>query len=165
MLLALLQENDSRWQSLKAEMGQWERIQMGLGGVPDVNRQAELVSPPTSEVAVNETKEVGYKFVPESIETQNAEDPLILSELKETLNEDRLNLELDIRSSSIPVVGGIINRLRLALHHLVLFYVGRLIERQAPINRIHGDWIRRLYHANQNQQQRIAYLENVISQE
>jgi hypothetical protein len=39
------------------------------------------------------------------------------------------------------VVGGLVTRVKRALHGLAHFYMAALASRQARVNRIYGDWI------------------------
>lgn len=39
-----------------------------------------------------------------------------------------------VRESRLPILGPLLNRFRHALHHLVIFYVNRMAERQQTIN-------------------------------
>lgn len=45
-----------------------------------------------------------------------------------------VNVEMELTGSSLPVVGSLVQRLRAAVHELVLFYVARLEARQTRFN-------------------------------
>jgi hypothetical protein len=47
---------------------------------------------------------------------------------------DMVKMEMELTGSSLPVVGNLIQRLRAAVHELVLFYVARLEARQMRFN-------------------------------
>lgn len=47
---------------------------------------------------------------------------------------DKVNVEMMLTETRVPVVGGLVHRIRRALHELVLFYVQRLAARQTSFN-------------------------------
>jgi hypothetical protein len=47
---------------------------------------------------------------------------------------DKVNVEMTLTETRLPLLGGIVHRLRSALHELVLFYVNRLASRQIHFN-------------------------------
>ncbi len=51
------------------------------------------------------------------------------------LATNEMHIYLDVAPSSAPLIGPLIDRLRRALHQLVLFYVHKVVERQAEVNR------------------------------
>jgi len=50
------------------------------------------------------------------------------------LGWDKVGVEMALTETRLPLVGGLTQRLRAALHELVLFYVNRLAGRQARFN-------------------------------
>jgi hypothetical protein len=50
------------------------------------------------------------------------------------LGYDKINVEMALSENRLPLVGGLVQRLRAALHELVLFYVNRLAARQVRFN-------------------------------
>lgn len=46
-----------------------------------------------------------------------------------------MQIRLHVTRSGIPLLGPLIDRLRQALHQVVLFYVHKAVERQAEVNR------------------------------
>jgi hypothetical protein len=50
------------------------------------------------------------------------------------LGYDKMGVELALTETRLPLVGGLVQRLRFALHELVLFYVNRLAARQIRFN-------------------------------
>jgi hypothetical protein len=50
------------------------------------------------------------------------------------LGWDKVGVEMALTESRLPLIGGLIQRLRAALHELVLFYVNRLAARQVRFN-------------------------------
>jgi hypothetical protein len=47
---------------------------------------------------------------------------------------DKVNVEMMLTETRLPVVGGVVHRIRRVLHQLVLFYVQRLAARQTSFN-------------------------------
>jgi hypothetical protein len=50
------------------------------------------------------------------------------------LSYDKVNVDMALTEPRLPLVGGLAQRLRSALHELVLFYVNRLATRQTRFN-------------------------------
>lgn len=50
------------------------------------------------------------------------------------LGYDKVNLELALTETRLPLVGGLVQQVRAALHAVVLFYVNRLAARQVRFN-------------------------------
>ena len=51
------------------------------------------------------------------------------------LAQNQLGIKMQVTKSTVPVVGGIIDRFRAMFHQLVIFYIQRLTEQQAEVNR------------------------------
>ena len=51
------------------------------------------------------------------------------------LAQNELGVRIQIVESDMPIFGGLINRFRAMFHQLVIFYVQRMTEQQAEINR------------------------------
>ena len=50
------------------------------------------------------------------------------------LAQSRVDVELLVTRSSVPLLGSLIDRLRVKLHQLVVFYINRSVENQAKVN-------------------------------
>jgi len=50
------------------------------------------------------------------------------------LGWDKVGVEMALTESRLPLIGGLVQRLRAALHQLVLFYTNRLASRQVRVN-------------------------------
>lgn len=50
------------------------------------------------------------------------------------LGFDKVSIEMALTETRLPLVGGLVQRLRFVLHELVLFYVNRLAARQIRFN-------------------------------
>lgn len=51
-----------------------------------------------------------------------------------SLEFDRVTVEMVLTETRLPLIGGLVQRVRGALHELVLFYVNRLAARQTRVN-------------------------------
>jgi hypothetical protein len=51
------------------------------------------------------------------------------------LAQGQLGVKVQVSKSDVPIIGGLIDRLRMMFHQLVIFYVQRLTEQQSEVNR------------------------------
>jgi hypothetical protein len=49
-------------------------------------------------------------------------------------SHDKVNVEMDLTETRLPLLGGLVHRLRAGIHELVLFYINRLEARQMIFN-------------------------------
>jgi hypothetical protein len=75
----------------------------------------------------------------------------------------KLTPQFDMQPATIPVIGGWLQRLRHAAHSLVLFYLGKLSDKQQQVNQTYTNWL--LYHhaVHQYQAEEIAQLRQQIA--
>ncbi len=71
---------------------------------------------------------------------------------------DALAQKVDARPVGIPVIGGVLSRIRAALHDVILFYVNRLAQRQATINNVYGEQLLTLKRKCEVQEEQIRAL-------
>jgi hypothetical protein len=95
-------------------------------------------------------------LIAQSEEAQRALEP--------AMRADALKIERVVRPVSVPLAGGLVTKVRAALHSLTLFYVDRLAERQTAVNRLYGDWLLRLVQQHRQQQETIALLQKQVGQ-
>ncbi|MBN1658376.1 MAG: hypothetical protein JXA93_08250 [Anaerolineae bacterium] len=69
---------------------------------------------------------------------------------------------LDVKPLPLPIAGRVIDRLRLALHRVAVYYVHRLAEQQGVVNVYHAGEVEQLKHLLGEQQRRLAELEAEI---
>lgn len=79
-------------------------------------------------------------------------------ELEEAVDPRSLDLSLQVRSGEMPIVGGLIHRLRVFLHVRGIVYARELAGKQARVNRLMGDWLLHLMEENEANRQEIAAL-------
>jgi len=149
MLITLSQETAAAVQSLRVDLRK-------------VARMSQVASPAATTASISATGE----DVDASVETdvaalgQMAEDldwqpP---AEVVGAMRAKTLLIEMGVQPAGIPIIGGLVQRLRIALHNLALFYVRRLARRQTEINQTYGDWILRLIPMCRYQQKQIDLL-------
>ena len=74
------------------------------------------------------------------------------------MRPNALTIKMDVRPSTTPLIGGLIRRVRTALHDLTLFYVRQLAQKQTGINQTYGDRLIQLSRQVEDQQQQIEEL-------
>lgn len=74
------------------------------------------------------------------------------------IKPDALTIKMDVRPSTTPLIGGLMRRVRTALHDLTLFYVRQLAQKQTGINQTYGDRLIQLSRQVEDQQQQIEEL-------
>jgi hypothetical protein len=77
-------------------------------------------------------------------DTRDAQMDQILKDLDAHMSARSLHIEMNVRASQAFLIGPLLTRVRVALHHLVLFYVRQLADRQKAVNRLYGEHIRDL---------------------
>ena len=78
--------------------------------------------------------------------------------IEQAMKPNVLSIKMDVRPSTTPLLGGLIRRVRTALHDLTLFYVRQLAQKQAGINQAYGDRLLQLSRQVEDQQQQIEEL-------
>lgn len=107
---------------------------------------------------------VAQDLIPEAagsdIHADSEEPPAWLppAEIEEAMRPDALTLKMEVRAPALPIVGGLLKRVRVVLHTLARFYVSRLAQKQAAINRTYGDWLLHMTRLSQRQQAEIDAL-------
>jgi hypothetical protein len=79
-------------------------------------------------------------------------------QVERCLTAEQLQVALQAERTKLPLLGGLLTRLRLAGHQLALFYTQRLAERQVEVNRIYGDALLTLVARCEAQEQEISTL-------
>src|SRR5690606_29975698 len=68
-----------------------------------------------------------------------------LAEVEAAMRREALQPTVAVQGYGMPVAGAAVDSLKRDLHGLVIFYINRLAERQAAINRLYGQWIIHLH--------------------
>ena len=79
-----------------------------------------------------------------------------------TIEIEKLDVEAHIRPVRLPLVGGLLTRLRAALHTLPVFYVRRLAEQQTEVNRALAESVAQVNHLLARQQAQIEALDQQV---
>ncbi len=79
-----------------------------------------------------------------------------------TATNDTLVQKMDARPVGVPIVGGVLSRVRAALHDVILFYVNRLARRQATINGVYGEQLLVLKRKCEVQEEQIRKLTQAL---
>lgn len=82
--------------------------------------------------------------------------------LAQLMEPEHLRLDLEVLPPRLPLVGNLIRSIKIAFHHLVLFYVNRLGARQVQVNRAYGEQILELIRVVQEQQAQINALVTLL---
>jgi hypothetical protein len=78
--------------------------------------------------------------------------------IENAMKPDTLKLKIDVRPSTVPVLGGILRRVRAAFHNLTLFYLQQIGQKQTSVNQVYGERLLQLTDLVQEQQQQIEAL-------
>jgi hypothetical protein len=96
---------------------------------------------------------VPLEFAPEKME-----------QIEQAMRREALDVKVDARPVKVPLIGGLLQRLRTAVHSLAWFYAYQLGQRQAPVNQLYGEQLLHLMQLSNAQQQQLAQLEAQIVQ-
>ena len=80
-------------------------------------------------------------------------------QVEQAMQRSALEVKVDARAVKIPLIGGLLQRLRTALHSLAWFYAQQVGQRQAPINQLYGEQLLHLMHLANAQQQQLAQMD------
>jgi len=141
MLIVLLQEMSKTMVSLQASL-------------PKIVNQGSPEALRPEEVTLTGWPGTGDSLLP-SVE------PI---EINKFLRPDLLRLDLEVRPSRLPVIGKLVQFIKIALHNLVLFYVNRLGAQQARINKMCGEQILELLKIVAEQQEQINSMSAFINE-
>lgn len=144
MLLAVLHQMSLNLRASQLEQRQladWVRARAG-------NLPATQQPPIAANIRTFEQPGAGLS---ESSTARHINDDLLL-EIQQILRSSKLWLDADVRPVHVPIIGGLLTRLRAALHNVSLFYTNRLGARQTAINQALCDAILRLAEEQQRQQ-------------
>jgi hypothetical protein len=148
MHLALLQEVVATVQAMQLDMRR-------LGQLPPREVAVSSPSPATHEPAP--AMSTGQP----PLADWNADEltPAWSDELIENaMKPDTLKLKIDVRPSNIPLLGGLLRRVRAAFHNLTLFYLQQIGQKQTGVNQVYGERLLQLTYLVQQQQQQIEAL-------
>lgn len=163
MLLTLVQVMNQRVEALQQDVRRSAflkqhlrpAVEDGAGFVADPSILERFDSPETADVAQSSS----LQSVDEGVE---APDPAFPSD--DYADNEHAAIQMDVRQSNVPLLGGLMNQTRKALHELVLFYVNQAVMQQAEVNRTHSELLRELLAMNRAQAKEISELRSRLSQ-
>lgn len=153
MLLTLLQESIAKVQALQVEVRKAARLTLRVNAHGDEpNRPVEIADGATyvaTAVAIE---------LDDDVTQRNEELSAAALSIDALMRAERLKLKVTAQPVRLPLIGGLLGRLRNALHSLTIFYTNRLGEQQSEVNQGYGEWLLRLYTQNQAQQAELRTL-------
>ena len=144
MLLTLFQETIVKFQELQLEV----RKSLHFVESHEISVQTDDLKILASSTGVN-------LYLPQKSQDLQPFEHLPFSqstEITRAMDRDALLLHIDVRPVKIPLIGGLLTRLRSAIHSLSLFYTNRLAGKQTDINRAYGEQLLELQQLIQSQQ-------------
>lgn len=161
MLLTLFQETIVKLQELQVEVRKSLHF-ADSHGLPSQGAQSEN---PDVSVVSNGSLKVDLYLTKTIQDFQQVEQRIVpqLAEMKRAMNQDALLLQIDVRPVKIPLIGGLLTRLRSAIHSLSLFYANRLAGKQTDINCLYGEQLLALQQLVQSQQAELVSLRQQVS--
>jgi len=149
MLITLVQETAAAVQSLRMDLRKVARMQIA----------SSATAPPS--ISTTGEKSIDIPMATEAPTPDRVEVDLdwqVPAELENAMRPQALQVKMDVRSADVPIIGGLVRRLRVALHSLACFYVYKLAGKQVEVNLAYGDWIVRLIQMYEHQQRQIDVL-------
>ncbi len=154
MLLTLLQVIDQRCAALQQDLRRAAFAQQH-GATPTGAAPAEGAQPDDAQegrargAVAPALTSLPAAMTPAAMHFDDA--PFATAALDAFITDEPALLEMDVRQSQTPVLGGLVNRVRRELHELVLFYANKVVRQQAEVNRTYGNALQELVAASQAQ--------------
>jgi len=140
MLITLAQEMAAAIQSLRVDLRRVTRV---AERTPPARAAAGMPAAPSARI---------LEHIEQNLDERSA------AEVEDAMRSDALRVGVEVQPARIPIVGGALQRLRAAAHGLVIFYVGRLAQRQVMVNQTYGGRILRMMELLEYQRQQIEML-------
>ncbi len=157
LTLSLFQESSARLQALQLELRRASFLKQHAN--PTTNEDGVWLDSAADD-AIAAAIPVSWL----GITATTGNEASLPARIEEAMSADALKVPLDMRPVHIPLIGGLLTRLRAALHSLSLFYINRLARRQAEVNQVFGEQLLRLMEVNQVQAAEIARLRAEVAQ-
>lgn len=158
MLLTLFQETVAKFQELQLEV----RKSLHFVESHEISVQTNDIKVVTSSASAGKVT----FYLPQTDQNVQQLGQALISqpaEITRAMGQDALLLQIEVRPVKIPIIGGLLTRLRSAIHSLSLFYTNRLAGKQTDINRVYGEQLLELQQIIQSQQAEIVGLRQQIS--
>lgn len=164
MMLTLIQLLDHQVQALQQELRRAAQLTVHQ---PGISRSERAVSAETDAAQARDAS-TSLDTSDDSLSDQSTEEhpPEAFNAFVGDMYLDRElgPIEMDVHESHAPVLGGVLNRVRMSLHELVLFYVNKVVEQQTDVNRAYADALRDLLATVRTQSLELQELRNRLSQ-
>ncbi len=136
MLITLIQELNTALHALQIEVRKMARLAQVKALYDSAGQTGEVIQP---------EEPIQARAIP-------------VADIEYAMRGEALHLELDLRPAAVPVIGGLVKKLKFALHDLVLFYTRQLAQKQTAVNRMYGEWMMYLIETCERQQIEIDLL-------
>lgn len=135
-MLTLIQALGARFDGLAEQVRRAEYLQLRLdesavlppAATYTTDKPAHTVTPLAANLLDRASAAAN---APAGLESQEAA-------IRDCMRAGRIDPWIDARPVQIPLIGGLLTRLRRSLHELVVFYVKRLAVEQAAVNQTYG---------------------------
>ncbi|MCC9075702.1 hypothetical protein FKZ61_006185 [Litorilinea aerophila] len=155
MMATLIQAMNHRLEALRQEVRQAAYLKQHMPPIPHSLPDQELFS----DHHLNSINTSFSTFDPMPPEPIDIGDRMkALDALAESIQDASHAMEMEVRQSNVPIIGGLLNRLRRALHELVLFYANKIVRRQSEVHAAYYAVLQELISLNRAQAQEIAQL-------
>ncbi|MCS6827518.1 MAG: hypothetical protein NZ553_12965 [Caldilinea sp.] len=155
MMTTLIQVMNERLEALRQEVRQAAYLKQHASSTLDSQPNWEPLS--NQPLDLNEAQIYAFEFaLPASTEMSDRANAL--KALAESIQDASTDVEIEVRQSQLPIIGGLLHRIRRALHELVLFYTNKVVRRQAQVNDAYNVVLQELVALNRAQAQEIAQL-------
>jgi hypothetical protein len=165
MVITLLQE-------MSGELLRMQRQQRQLNGWLEQNpSRNQALSSESTQADQQASDRVGIEvsqidnFAAWGVPPRHPDEPTVTDQqLEAAMAAKALDIPLDVRPISIPVIGWFLYRIRAALHSLAFFYTRRLADRQTEINRLYAERLLSLSQTNAQLHSQIISLAAEVEQ-
>lgn len=155
MMTTLIQVMNERLEALRQEVQQAAHLKQHAPSTTD--SPPDWKSLPDQPLSPIDAHFYAFDFASPAI-TDLRDSAYTLETLAESIQDASTLVEMEARQSHLPIIGGLLNRIRRALHELVLFYTNKVVRRQAQVNEAYNVVLQELVALNRAQAQEIAQL-------
>jgi hypothetical protein len=155
MMMTLIQVLNERLEALRQEVRQAAHLKQHTPSTAD--SPPDWGSLPDQPFGSSYAHFYAFDFAP-AASADLPDRTHALEALAESIQDASTAVEMEVRQSHLPIIGGLLNRIRRALHELVLFYTNKVVRRQAQVNDAYNVVLQELVALNRAQAQEIAQL-------
>jgi hypothetical protein len=111
------------------------------------------------DAAVRPAGQSGLDFTARASTSAAPIDETLLVEIDKILRSPGLHVQSEVRPINVPLIGGVLTRLRAGLHNIAVFYVNRLGAQQSATNQALSEAVIRLARESQEMRRQVEALE------